>query len=83
MADLKKEGFGTISFEDGAKFYGNFVQNRANGHGVYIDENKSIFKGIIGIKKANMKIICLEVGALINTYQELHFMVYGREPNRS
>jgi hypothetical protein len=46
MNDLKKEGFGTISFEDGAKYLGNFMQNRANGWGIYKDGNKSIFKGI-------------------------------------
>ncbi len=47
MNELKKEGFGAISFEDGAKFLGNFIQNRANGWGKYKDGNKSIFKGII------------------------------------
>ena len=41
----KKEGIGLILFEDGAKFIGNFSNNKAEGYGCYIEQNKSSFKG--------------------------------------
>ena len=46
VKDSKKEGFGIVQYENGAKFMGFFTNNRANGWGYYRDENKSIFEGI-------------------------------------